>query len=177
MSYLYISIAPHVIHVHARIANQKPSNHPSHRYLYSIERADRGRVQHLSKHTKNNNNIQGQYPTLQNPTPQTCGVSSIGNRDLQIRSGTFPIPSPQSKSNNNNAEEIFRFAADFRNLTATVRARDEEFLFGVTGSRKALFSTPSIDMSSMDPELVEVFKERFETLLEELESDEGKAKL
>lgn len=32
-------------------------------------------------------------------------------------------------------------------------------------------------MSSMDPELVEVFKERFETLLEEVESDEGRAKL
>lgn len=154
-----------------KVANQKPSNHPSHRYLYSIERADRGKVQHLSN--QNNNNIQGAYPTHQNPTPQTCGVSSIGNRDLQIRSGTFPIPSPQS----NNKEDIFKFAADFRNLTATVRAREEEFLFGVTGSRKALFSTPSIDMSSMDPELVQVFKERFETLLEELESDEGRAKL
>lgn len=32
-------------------------------------------------------------------------------------------------------------------------------------------------MSSMDPELVQEFKERFETLLEELENDEGRAKL
>lgn len=159
------------------LTKSHPTPLPPNRYLYSIERADRGRVQHLPvSNQNNNNNIQGQYPTHQNPTPQTCGVSSIGNRDLQIRSGTFPIPSRQSNNNNNNAEK-FRFAADFRNLTATVRARDEEFLFGVTGSRKALFSTPSIDMSSMDPELVQVFKERFETLLEELESDEGRAKL
>ena len=125
-----------------------------------MERADRGIV------PKFGNNVQGMYPARQNATPQTCGVSSVGNRDLQLSAGAFDVSQGGAD-----------FVADFRDLTATVRARDGEFLFGVTGSGGALYSTPSIDMSSMDPELVEVFKVRFQTLLAALEGDQMNAKL
>lgn len=132
-----------------------------HRYLYSMERADRGIVPKYG-----GNNVQGMYPARQNATPQTCGVSSVGNRDLQISAGIFDV-----------SRDSTDFAADFRDLTATVRARDGEFLFGVTGSGGALYSTPSIDMSSISPELVELFKDRFQSLLGELEVDEVSARL
>lgn len=96
-------------------------------------------------------------------TGQTCGVSSIGNRDLLIKSGVYELNDPTKD-----------FAADFRHLTACVRAREGEFLLGVAGTNDGLFAAPSIDMTTMDPALVQRWKVRFEHALDEEANDSSK---
>ncbi|KXT12737.1 hypothetical protein AC579_8914 [Pseudocercospora musae] len=134
----------------------------ANQYLYSHERAD----SILPESMRKGINLQGAYPPRPNPTSQTCGVSSIGNRDLLIRSGIYDIHNPEKD-----------FAADFLNMKATVRARDNEFLLGISGTKEGLFSSPSIDMTSMDPVLVERWKDRFEHALDESEDCNEKSRL
>jgi hypothetical protein len=50
-----------------------------------------------------------------------------------------------------------------------VRPRNDEFLIGVGGSDNGLFLNASIDGNSMDPVLVEQWRQRFETILDEEE--------
>ncbi|KAF7197161.1 hypothetical protein HII31_01586 [Pseudocercospora fuligena] len=134
----------------------------ANQYLYSHERADCILPENMRKGIS----LQGAYPPRPNPTSQTCGVSSIGNRDLLIRSGVYDIHNPEKD-----------FAADFLNLNATVRARDNEFLLVISGTKEGLFSSPSIDMTSMDPVLVERWKDRFEHALDESDDCNEKSRL
>ena len=63
------------------------------------------------------------------------------------------------------------FVADYRNITATVRPRDDEFLVGIGGADDGLWVNATIDGNAMDPELVEQWKIRFETILEDGEAN------
>ncbi|KAI5369549.1 Putative chloramphenicol acetyltransferase-like domain superfamily [Septoria linicola] len=133
----------------------------ANQYLYGIERAQSMLPEHMRTIK-----VQGEYPARQNPTQQTCGVSSVGNRDLQISSGVYDLSKTEMD-----------FVADFRGLSASVRARDGEFLVGISGTKGGLFSLPSIDMSMLDPALVEAFKHRFESILEDIEIDSDRSRL
>lgn len=57
--------------------------------------------------------------------PTTCGISSLGMKDLPLQPGMYPLSS--------NSEETSSFRADFRSWRVAVRARDGEFLVGAGG--------------------------------------------
>lgn len=135
----------------------------ANQYLSSVERADSC----LPEHLRRSMNPQGAYPARKNPTMQTAGVSSVGNRDALIKGGMFDLNDPRKD-----------FAAEFLDMTASVRAREGEFLVGIGGSSKGLFCTPSVDANKMDPALVERWRHRFETVLcETNDANDKKAKL
>lgn len=64
------------------------------------------------------------------------------------------------------------FAADFRDLTSSVRVREGEFLLGIAGSKKGLGACPSVDGTNLDPEVVERWRVRIESILDELNDDD-----
>lgn len=66
------------------------------------------------------------------------------------------------------------FAADFQDLTASVRAREGEFLVGAGGSKGEIFGTVSADISTMDVELVEKWRHRLTHVLDEVGIGEAK---
>ena len=121
-------------------------------YLGSVERMDFQLPEHLRKGV----NPQGAYPARPNGSSQTCGVSSVGSRKPLIEPGTYDL-----------SGESREFVADHRSIVQTVRPRDGEFLVGVGGSDTGLFLDASVDGNSMDPVLVEDWRRRFETILDE----------
>ncbi|CAK4032450.1 Hypothetical predicted protein [Lecanosticta acicola] len=131
-------------------------------YLLSLERAASILPPHLQTHL----DAQGAYPPKRNPTMQTHGVSSVGNREHLLRSGIYDLDDPQRD-----------FAADFRDLKSGVRAREGEFLLGILGSNRGLSACPSVDGTTLDPELVEKWRHRFVTILDEISDDGGEPKL
>jgi hypothetical protein len=123
-------------------------------YVLGIERMDA----QLPDHMKRRINPQGAYPMRPNTTMQTCGVSSVGSRKPLIEHGAFDL--------NDRTKDL---VADHRFIHQTVRPRNDEFLIGVGGSDNGLFLNASIDANSMDPVLVEQWRQRFETILDEEE--------
>lgn len=95
---------------------------------------------------------------------QTCGVSSVGLRDRLIQGGAFNLNNPEKE-----------FVADFQDLIASVRAREGEMLVGAGGTNGSIFVAASVDMSTMDAELVSRWRHRFEHVLDETEA--GNARL
>ncbi|PIB01719.1 hypothetical protein CB0940_01731 [Cercospora beticola] len=132
----------------------------ANQYLYGIERADSFFPEAPTT------NVQGAYPARQNATQQTCGVSSVGRRDLQISNGAYNVAQAEKD-----------FVADFQDLTASVRAREGEFLVGIAGTSSGLGSCPSVDISSLDPELLDDFKSRFENILADVVINEERSRL
>ena len=98
---------------------------------------------------------QGAYPMRPNRSQQTCGVSSVGRRESMIQRDVYDLD-----------DESKDFVADYRNVFASVRPRDGEFLVGIGGDYDGLWVNASIDGNAIDPELVERWKQRFETILE-----------
>ena len=121
-------------------------------YVGSIERLDANLPEHLKRHVS----PQGAYPMRPNATMQTCGVSSVGSRKPLIEHGAFDL--------NDKSKDL---VADHRLIHQTVRPRNDEFLVGVGGSDNGLFLNASVDGNSMDPMLVEQWRTRFETILDE----------
>ena len=121
-------------------------------YLAGLERMDAG----LPHHMKRCIDPQGAYPMRPNETMQTCGVSSVGSRKPLMERGAYNL--------NDTSRDL---VADHRVIHQTVRPRNNEFLVGVGGSEKGLFLNASVDGSSMDPGLVEQWRARFETILDE----------
>ena len=64
------------------------------------------------------------------------------------------------------------FVADFRDLTSSVRVREGEFLLGIAGSKKGLGACPSVDGTNLDSEVVERWRVRIESILDELDDDD-----
>ncbi|KXL50391.1 hypothetical protein M433DRAFT_61392 [Acidomyces richmondensis BFW] len=124
----------------------------ANQYISSIER----QAKMLPKHLRPTINLQGAYPARPNMTTQTCGISSVGNRDLFIRRGMYDLED-RSKE----------FVADFCNIFSNVRARDGEFLIGVGGAEDGLYVNASIDASSVDMSLVEQFRWKIKHILDD----------
>ena len=121
-------------------------------YLGGLERMDAGLPDHMKRHI----NAQGAYPMRPNATMQTCGVSSVGSRKPLMDRGAYDL--------NDTSRDLI---ADHRAIHQTVRPRNDEFLVGVGGSENGLFLNASVDGNSMDPALVEQWRVRFETILDE----------
>ncbi|KAK5174475.1 uncharacterized protein LTR77_001555 [Saxophila tyrrhenica] len=128
-------------------------------YISSLERTQAM----LPEHLQTGLNPEGAFPMRPNATTQTCGVSSVGRREALIKPGDYDID-----------DESKDFVADFRSSFAAVRPRDGEFLVGVGGSDEGLWVNASVDGSTMDPALVDKWRERFETILDEGGGGEGR---
>ncbi|KAK0961433.1 hypothetical protein LTS01_020359 [Friedmanniomyces endolithicus] len=113
------------------------------------------------KHCEQGVNPQGAYAMKPNLSRQTCGVSSVGNRSSVIHSTMYDIQDEARMA------EQEGFIADFQAIHAAVRAREGEFLVGIGGSDEGLWADVSIDASSTDMRLVELWKERMESVLDE----------
>ncbi|KAK0256488.1 hypothetical protein LTS09_008603 [Friedmanniomyces endolithicus] len=129
----------------------------ANQYIASVERADQQSPQAL----RTGVNPQGEYAMKPNLSRQTCGVSSVGNRSSVIHSTMYDIQDEARMA------EQEGFVADFRAIHAAVRAREGEFLVGIGGSDEGLWADVSIDASSTDMRLVELWKERMESVLDE----------
>ena len=123
-------------------------------YVGSVERMDSKLPDQLKKGVK----PQGAYPARPNLSMQTCGVSSVGSRKPLIDRGTYDLD-----------DESKDFVVDHRTIHQSVRPRDDEFLVGIGGSDDGLFVNASVDGNSMDPLLVEQWRHRFETILDDEE--------
>ena len=97
---------------------------------------------------------------------QTCGVSSVGNREALLKGGVYDLNDPSKD-----------LAADFVDMTSSVRAREGEFLVGIGGTKDGLFCVPSVDSTRLDPGLVREWCERFETVLDEETTATATAKM
>lgn len=111
-------------------------------------------------------NVQGAYPARQNPTMQTCGVSSVGLRDRLIKSEVY-----DTKEGGKGEKD---FVVDFRDLLANVRAREGEFLVGAGGTGGELFFAVSVDVCSLDVGRVEQWRERMLCVLDEVDGANGR---
>ncbi|WPG97671.1 Hypothetical protein R9X50_00045100 [Acrodontium crateriforme] len=133
----------------------------ANQYLLSLERANSNLPPHLREA---NVNPHGNYPARLNFGRPTCGVSSVGRREGIVSQKLFDV---------NDKKD---FVASCKDLGASVRAREGEFLVGVGGDEKGLCITASVDGSNIDPALVALFKDRLETVLTEprLEAEKGK---
>nr|POF12944.1 hypothetical protein CFP56_10092 [Quercus suber] len=105
---------------------------------------------------------QGKYPARPNSTTQTCGVSSVGRRDLFLRRNVHNLQDASQE-----------LVANYRDYKAAVRPREGEFLIGIGGDEVGLWVNVSVDLSSFDPIWIEKWKVRFETVLDE-PSKEGR---
>lgn len=121
-------------------------------YVGSIERLEMRAPEEIRRGL----NPQGEYPMRPNMSMQTCGVSSIGRRQSMITQGVYDLDDPSKD-----------FVADYRNIYASVRPRDGEFLVGCGGSEDGLWVNATIDGNANDPALVEQWRVRFEAALEE----------
>ena len=128
-------------------------------YVGAMERMDSKLPEHLRKGV----NPQGAYPARPNDGMQTCGVSSVGSRKPLIDKGMYDL--------NDDSKE---FVADHRTIHQIVRPRDDEFLVGIGGSDEGLYVNASVDGNSMDPELVAQWRQRFETILDEDDTERAR---
>jgi hypothetical protein len=135
-------------------------------YIASLERANE-KIPVSLRNTSNTQSPQGAYPMRPNATTQTCGVSSVGRRDALLGPGMYEV-------NGMGGE----FAADFRDIQAAVRVRDGEFLIGVGGAEDGLWMAVSADATSLDPGLMQEWRERLGEIFGEMEREErGRAVL
>jgi hypothetical protein len=136
-------------------------------YLGSLERANEKIPAEFRG--ESHKNPQGAYPMRPNATMQTCGVSSVGRRDVFIGPGMYDVRTPLSGSDGRGD-----FVADFKDIDAAVRARDGEFLIGVWGTESGLGLTVSADASTLDPELMGEWQGRLSEIFREMGDSERK---
>ncbi|KAF2718157.1 hypothetical protein K431DRAFT_306283 [Polychaeton citri CBS 116435] len=119
-------------------------------YLNSLERSDTNRPAHLRQGI----NPQGAYPMRPNVNRATCGVSSVGRREVLIRQGLYDLEGGTKD-----------FVADFIDMKAMVRPREGEFLIGVAGTDQGVHASVSVDGSAIDPALAAEWQGLFESVL------------
>ncbi|KAK5117694.1 hypothetical protein LTR62_005117 [Meristemomyces frigidus] len=132
-------------------------------YVNSVERSDAMLPQELRSGVE----PQGAYPPRPNGSNQTCGVSSVG-RNPWLKRGMYDLHIPAQSIGDGGGGEG-EFVADFRRSYSCVRAREGEFLVGIGGSDEGLWANISIDASTVDLELVGVWREKILRVLEDKE--------
>lgn len=122
-------------------------------YLMAVERADAKAPAELRRGW----DPQGLYAARGASGPGTCGVSSMGSRTALVARGRFGLELGGGRV----------FAADFRDLQASVRVRDKEFLVGSAGDLpESMHFSVSYDANAIDEGLVKRWKGVIEGLLE-----------
>lgn len=108
---------------------------------------------------------QGELKVRPNPTMATCGVSSVGRS--QWKRGLYNLDAPLG-----HGEDAFR--ADYRSVHQSVRARDGEFLVGISGDEFEISANVSFDGNVISEELVGEWKKRMEALLAAREAESAR---
>jgi len=147
----------------ALLASRGPDRLAPAAYLSALERADARRPPGLRRAVA----PQGAYPVRTAHGPATCGVSSVGSRTAWVKAGRYKLELDAGRV----------FAADFRDLRACVRARDDEFLVGSAGDPPySMHFDVSYDGNALDEVLVKRWVGVMEGLLEGVAGG-GEAKL
>jgi len=107
--------------------------------------------------------LQGAYPVKKSSTGATCGVSSIGDRRRFLTPGMFDLKHTKQG-----------FAADFREMRASVRVRDGEFLVGSAGDDEGLHFAVSYDGNAISEEKVHLWEKVMYNMFEDSKGDSGK---
>ncbi|KAF2432872.1 hypothetical protein EJ08DRAFT_669108 [Tothia fuscella] len=122
-------------------------------YLSAVERAD----SKLPEQYRRGINPQGALPANVLFSQATCGVSSVGPIKSWVAPGKYPLD-----------DETKDLIFDYRLVKMGVRARDNEFLVGSSSDSEGNFHfNISYDASALDEELVERWKAKIESILEE----------
>lgn len=126
-------------------------------YLDVIERRNSKLPPHLQRKVE----YQKHLPKQPNATLATCGVSSVGKTHPAFGPGQYDLDRPLAAGGGGGD-----LVADLREISFGVRPRDGEFLVGVFGTDESISATVSYDACAIDPAWADVWKEKFETLLE-----------
>ncbi|KAF1346996.1 hypothetical protein BDV97DRAFT_300185 [Delphinella strobiligena] len=124
-------------------------------YIGAMERLRAKLPEHL-KESLGSHSPQGDLTLRPNPTMATCGVSSVGRSGWKI--GEYDV-------NSRLPEGEDAFIADYRGFRQNVRARDGEFLVGISGDDEGISANVSYDGNSIDEELVREWKTRMQNML------------
>jgi hypothetical protein len=120
-------------------------------YLSIVERAESmlpASQRKRSSDGKSFPGLQGAYPVRKASTGATCGVSSIGDRRRFLTPGMFDLDRADGGG----------FAADFREMRASVRVRDGEFLVGSAGDDEGLHFGVSYDGNAISENKVQMWE-------------------
>ena len=124
-------------------------------YLAQIERAESKLP--LENKSPEFSNPQGSLLPKIGKYGATCGVSSLGSIASFFQRGRFDLESTNGKD----------FAADFRNVTIGVRARENEFLIGSSTNAEGVVGFGvSYDMNAISQDAAEIWAEKISGLLE-----------
>ena len=110
--------------------------------------------------------LQGAYPVKRSSTGATCGVSSIGDRRRFLTPGMYNLEDAKQG-----------FAADFREMRASVRVRDGEFLVGSAGDDEGLHFAVSYDGNAISEEKVQMWEKVMNNIFEDSEEESGRVGL
>lgn len=140
---------PQTVHGRARLGSRSVPQILASSYMLAVEWGD----MKLPESRKTGVNPQGML-MARSGARGTCGVSAIGSRAGMVRAGKY------------NLDGSREFAADFRDLSATVRVREGEFLVGTTGDAGILHFSVSYDGNAIDEEMVLKWQVKMQSLLE-----------
>lgn len=124
-------------------------------YISAVERGEAKLPEHLRK--PGHKGPQGDLSVVPNGSMATCGVSSVGKAHPGLRPGLFDL-------HGNGAAGL---VVDLDGMRQNVRARDGEFLVGVSGSDENISINVSYDGNAIDENLVKEWEKTMMDLLEE----------
>ena len=124
-------------------------------YVSAVERMENKLPEHLR--TPGHLGPQGMLGVSPNGSMATCGVSSVGKAHPGLRSGLFDLDDEGGDG----------LVVDLEEMRQNVRARDGEFLVGVSGSDDRISVNVSYDGNAIDETLVKEWEKMLMELLEE----------
>ncbi|KAK7520137.1 uncharacterized protein IWZ02DRAFT_376754 [Phyllosticta citriasiana] len=123
-------------------------------YLVGLERIEIKKPGYLQSGI----NPQGAYPARWSLGTATCGISSMGSVKKFLQSGKYKLDEEATKKTG--------LVADYRACRTCVRARDGEFLVGVSGMDDGMTFDVSYDGSEITEEMGSVWRSKIENLFE-----------
>ncbi|KAK7540652.1 uncharacterized protein J3D65DRAFT_615991 [Phyllosticta citribraziliensis] len=123
-------------------------------YLVGLERIEDKKPEHL----RSGISPQGAYPAKWSLGTATCGISSMGSVKKFLQSGKYKL--------DEKATEETGFVADYRSCRTCVRARDGEFLVGVSGMDDGMTFDVSYDGNEISEEVASFWRSNIESILE-----------
>ena len=124
-------------------------------YISAVERMEAKLPEHLR--TEGHVGPQGELAVRPNGSMATCGVSSVGKAHPGLRPGLYDLDGDGGDG----------LVVDLEEMRQNVRARDGEFLVGVSGSDDRISVNVSYDGSAIDENLVKGWEKMMMELLEE----------
>jgi len=124
-------------------------------YISAVERLEAKLPENLR--TPGHKGPQGDLSVVPNGSMATCGVSSVGKAHPRLQPGLFDLDGDSGDG----------LVVDLDDMKQNVRARDGEFLVGVSGSDEKISINVSYDGNAIDEKLVKEWEKMMMGLLEE----------